>query len=483
METTLFLAAFIGYVILMIVLGWLVSRKQKTGEDFLLGGRDLPIFLTLGTTVATMVGTGSSMGAVGYAYENGWAGTLYGIGGAVGILLLAWLYAPVRKHCFMTMSEEISYYVGANSIVKNLVAVLIFLASIGWLGAHMIGGGIYLAWVTGLDLSIAKVFVAFGFAIYVVIGGYTAVVWTDTIQAIVLFLGFILMATMSIEYVGGWSSLMAAQPVENVAAFALDKIGFIPALSLSLAVLVGILATPSYRQRIYSGRSVSAVRKSFAMSGSVYLLFSFIPAIVGMAAYAIDNSLDEATFAFPFLAIQVLPLWVGMIVLIAGLSATMSSASSDAIAAVSILLRDLYILAFGTVPDKTRMIFLSRISLVLIIGLALVFALMSNNIIGYITKMISTVMSGLCACSLLGRFWKRFNWQGALCSLLGGSITSLVIISQQDWIQYWGNPILPSLMIALVAGFLVSCITPASVISRTEALAILSKERALMEGG
>ncbi len=57
---------------------------QKTGEDFLLGGRSLPMILTLGSTVGTMVGTGSSVGAVGFGYSNGWAGMLYGLGGAVG---------------------------------------------------------------------------------------------------------------------------------------------------------------------------------------------------------------------------------------------------------------------------------------------------------------------------------------------------------------------------------------------------------------
>lgn len=63
MDYKIFLSCFVGYVLVMIFIGWLVSRKNKSGEDFLLGGRDLPIFLTLGTTVATMVGTGSSMGA------------------------------------------------------------------------------------------------------------------------------------------------------------------------------------------------------------------------------------------------------------------------------------------------------------------------------------------------------------------------------------------------------------------------------------
>lgn len=71
-----------------------------------------------------MVGTGSSMGAVGFGYANGWAGALYGIGGAVGILLLALWFAPVRKLNFMTMSEELAYYVGANRIVKTWLAYL-----------------------------------------------------------------------------------------------------------------------------------------------------------------------------------------------------------------------------------------------------------------------------------------------------------------------------------------------------------------------
>ena len=67
---------FSVYACAMITLGWYVSRKQKTGEDFF-GGRSLPMILTLGSTVGTMVGTGSSVGAVGFGYSNGWAGMLW----------------------------------------------------------------------------------------------------------------------------------------------------------------------------------------------------------------------------------------------------------------------------------------------------------------------------------------------------------------------------------------------------------------------
>ncbi|MBT7866337.1 MAG: sodium:solute symporter family protein, partial [Opitutales bacterium] len=109
-DKDLFLIYFSIYIVAMVILGWWVSHKQKTGDDFLLGGRTVPFFLVLGTTIATMVGTGSSMGAVGKAYAQGWAGALFAIGGAIGLFFLARFFADVRKYNFMTLSEEISFY-------------------------------------------------------------------------------------------------------------------------------------------------------------------------------------------------------------------------------------------------------------------------------------------------------------------------------------------------------------------------------------
>jgi SSS family solute:Na+ symporter len=481
MKSTIFMAGFLVYILAMIWLGWFVSRKQKSGEDFLLGGRSFPFFLTLGTTVATMVGTGSSMGAVGFAYSNGWAGALYGLGGAVGILLLAWWFAPMREHRFMTMSEELSYYVGANRLVKNISGVLMLIASIGWLGAHMLGGGMYLAWMAKIDLATAKWIVALGFAIYVVIGGYTAVVWTDTVQAVILFAGFILIAAISVYQIGGLSHVYDAMDPASVTLLGIGKLGGVHALSLAVVVAVGVLATPSYRQRIYAGQSVTSVRRSFVVTGVLYLFFSALPALIGMAAHSMDPNLENASFAFPYLASEVLPMAIGMIVLIAGLSATLSSASSDAVAGVSILLRDIYLMCSGRMPDRDKVLGYSRVALVAVIGLALLLALLSNDIISYITKMIATVMSGLFVCGLLGRFWRRFNWQGALAALAGGSLMSAAVMAIDGWTAYWSNPIIPAVASALLAGVVVSLITPACPISPKEALAHLDQEREQME--
>ncbi|WP_067515693.1 sodium:solute symporter family protein [Endozoicomonas ascidiicola] len=481
MNSTFFLTGFFIYIAFMIWLGWRVSKNQKSGEDFLLGGRSLPLFLLLGTTVATMVGTGSSMGAVGFGYNNGWAGALYGIGGAIGILLLSYLFSDVRKLNFMTMSEELSYYYGANKAIKNLVGVIIFVASVGWLGAHIMGGGMYLSWIAGIDINTAKIIIALGFAIYVVIGGYMAVVWTDTIQAVVLFFGFILMVVMALEKVGGFSGLQAAMDPAALSFLGIDKLGLIPSISLATVVGVGVLATPSYRQRIYSAGSISTLKRSFTLTGVIYLFFSLIPALIGMATFTLNPELQNANYAFPYLAVEVLPMGVGMIVLIAGLSATMSSASSDAIAGISILLRDVYsIFTGGRLPPQDKMITYSRIALVCVIALALLFTLAADDIIGYISKMISTLMSGLFVCGLMGKYWKRATWQGGVATLAGGSIGSIAILMNPQWLTFWGNPVIPSTLLALVAGVIVSLSTKESTITSEEAQAILTQERLQM---
>jgi len=459
-----FISAFIAYILVMIAVGWFVSRRQKSGDDFLLAGRNVPLLLSLGTTVATMVGTGSSMGAVAFAYYNGWAGALYGLGGALGILLLAWVFAPIRKLQFVTMSEELSFYVDNNRYVKNIIAFIIYAASIGWLGAHIIGGGMYLSWLTGLDITWAKLLIAVSFTIYVVIGGYTAVIWTDSIQALILFVGFILMAYFSVDYlstehVGGWQAMLSAQPVDNISFLGLDKIGVIPALSLATAILVGVLAAPSFRQRIYSGKNVSSVRKSFVYSGLLYLGFSLIPAVIGMCAYAMVNDLDNAAYAFPHIALNVMPVGLGVFIIIAGISATLSSASSDAIAGVSVLLSDIYALIVGHKPPADKMILLSRFSLMFTIGVALLLALMSNDIISYITNMIAVLMSGLCVCGLLGRLWPKYTWHGAIATLIAGMVGAVAVTWHKPWYDYLGNSILPALGSALLVGVVVSLIT------------------------
>ena len=480
MSPTLFLTCFGIYVVVITVFGSWIARRNQTGDEFLLGGRSLPMFLTLGTTIATIIGTGSSMGSVGKAYSAGWMGSFFGIGSFIGVILTAFLFSSVRKHNFMTMAEELSSYVGGNRIVSSLVAVFTYLACVGWLGAHILGGGRYLQYVTQIDMNLALVLIALGFAVYSTIGGYRAVVWTDTIQAVVLFTGFVLTAFFAFRSVGGVEGLRETHALLSDTETTTAGPAFLPGLSLIVAITASILATPSFRQRIYSGNSVGEVKKAFLYSAFLAIGFAVLPSVVGMAAYRHNSGLENADLAFPYMATEMLPLALGILTLLAGLSATMSSASSDAIAGVTIFVRDIYEMIFRRVPDADRVVLLSRIALGVTTGAALMMALSADNIIGYIKEMLALFITGMCVVGVLGRLWPRYNAAGAIASLLGAFTTALTFQFRPAWTEYWGGSVIPALAVSIAAGAIVSLFTSPDELSQEDVVELLAERRKQM---
>ena len=449
MSAHLFLLGLAGYSAVLMLISLKAARRQNSGEDFLLAGRQVSSGLTFGTTIATMIGTGTSMGAVGYAYLHGWSGVMYGIGGAVGILLTAWLFAPVRALRFMTMSEEVSYYAGASSKVKQLTALIIFLAS--------------------------------AFTLFVLAGGYRAVVWTDSLMAIVLFAGFIVLAVFVLHDAGGVNSIVDYADTA-IQLGQLTTPGAIPALSLAIAVAVGVLAAPSFRQRIYSGASVSSIRKAFGLAAVVYLLFALVPAMLGIAASQLLPDLDIHQHAFTGLITLLLPPMLAVLVMLAGISATLSSASSDAIAAVSVLIRDGYCAVFGQMPAPDKAVLYSRLAVLVVSVLALLLALFADDIIRFITSMIATLMSGLCVCCIAGRCWRRLNAYGVVFAILGASVTSVLVLLNSSWLEFWGNPVIPALSAGFIFAVVVSLLTPVNRFSRQQALQMITTEREQQQG-
>ena len=439
------------------------------------------MFLVLGTTIATIIGTGSSMGSVGKAYSSGWMGSLFGLGSFIGLVLTALLFSSQRKHRFMTMAEEFSSYVGGSRSVSSLVAVFTYLACVGWLGAHILGGGRYLQYVTQIDMNLALIFIALGFAIYSTIGGYRAVVWTDTIQAVVLFIGFVLTAFFAYRSIGGMPGLQETHAMlAEVEPSSATEPWFLPGLSLVVAITVSVMATPSFRQRIYSGNSVREIRTAFLCSAFLAIGFCILPSIVGMAAYRHNAGLENADLAFPYMATEMLPLWLGILTLLAGLSATMSSASSDAIAGVTIYVRDIYELVFRRLPSPGRVVFLSRLALGITTGLALLMAISADNIIGYIKDMIGLFITGMCVCGLLGKLWPRYNASGAIASLIGAFVTALLFQFQTTWSEYWGGSVIPALAVSVTVGIAVSLVTPPDKLTQEEVVELLAKRRQSM---
>lgn len=154
-----------------------------------------------------------------------------------------------------------------------------------------------------------------------------------------------------------------------------------------------------------------------------------------------------------------------MMFMICGLSATMSSGDSDAISGVTILLTDVYPSVTGKTIKEEDYAKYSRIALICTLGAAFFITLFVNDVIGYISTIVGAFLPGVAVAMLLGRFWKRVNWQGGLACIGSGTLLGVLILvlpSFKNWINAtMGGPAVPATIISLVFGIVVSLMFPA----------------------
>ena len=373
----LFIGGFIAWICFMIFVGWITSRGKNEGSSFLTGGGNLGFFLIFCTVGATMIGTGSSMGAIGNGFNHGWGGAIYGLGASAGILSML-LFTKAKNKGFLTMSEEAQYYYGGKKIIRQVMGFMMFVIEIIWLGNHLNGGAKYLAYVTQLPDVTCKIITVLGFGIYVFIGGYMAVVTTDAVQFIAILIGFLTIAVRAIPLAGGYQNVVdtftAAGKPGAMTFYGLGSYGVMAAIALVLSTAMGVIGTPTHRTRIYTSKDEKTARKAFLGQGILLFGWSFVTAIIGMSCFTIatmnGDTLASGDYAFAYMATNALPPIIGMMFMICGLSATMSSGDSDAISGVTILLTDVYPSVTGKTIKEEDYAKFSRIALICTLGAA-----------------------------------------------------------------------------------------------------------------
>src|SRR5699024_10310962 len=134
--------------------------------------------------------------------------------------------------------------------------------------------------------------VGLGFGIFTIIGGYMTVVITDTILAVILFFGFMLLTILSLVEIGGFEGLSNNLPDDMTSFLGIEHMVLIPAISLTLVIAVGVLATPSYRHRIYSAKDTLTVKKGFFITGMLVAIFSVFLALACMSARVFNSEIN-----------------------------------------------------------------------------------------------------------------------------------------------------------------------------------------------
>ena len=227
------------------------------------------------------------------------------------------------------------------------------------------------------------------------LGGYLAVVWTDAIQLGVILIGFFSIFAKVSSMINGLDEISstfiaAGQPEALIPFGATNSTVLISAISLFVASLLGELGVSTHRHRIYTSKDAASAKKSFIITAIVALCFVFIPVYLGMATRVIatkagvaDALLANQDMTFAYLCTEVLGGGMGLLLMIAGLSATLSSGDSDTMAATTILIKDVIPSIKGKTIPESEVKGFSRKALLISLAIAFLLTLLANDFISF----------------------------------------------------------------------------------------------------
>ncbi len=468
------------YVVLTTAVSFFWMSRVRKPADYLVAGRGLPYWVLTGTIIGTCIGTGVIIGGSGLAYKHGWAGCAYPIGLGLGTLLTGLFFARMRRYRFMTLSEEIACYYDRNRAIVEFSNITLFLSQLCWLTVQIMGGAAVLGAVTGLPYRVCVVLAGAAKAAISIPGGLKAVVYTDVLQTLILFCGFGFLMRSALGEAGGLAGLRQGVPPDYFSFLGVASLGDWNVLGLLLVLTLNPIADPGRRLTMYSANSETAARWSMVTSGLAVIVFSLVIGITGMYTFRLNPQLPVPDQALPWLVMNVLPPWLAAFVVVAVVSGMSSAANGNAAAAGTFFVRHIYPLATGVYPK--RPVVVARWALGCAFFASTALALYTKSIVGFVVKFLPLTMSGLGVIILLGRFWKRATWQGALAALVTTPAVSLALMFFPATEKFRDNPTIPATVVGLLAHLVVSRFTAPSRRGFEEVAQALAQEREVIEG-
>ncbi len=440
-----------AYLLVLLLLGALASRRVSDAADFIVAGRRLGIGFCTFTLFATWFGGGTLIGAAGASYAGGLSAVVADPFGAALCLLLAGAFYVrlLRRLRLLTVPDFFRRRFGRAAEI--LAAAAIIPAYIGWVGSQLVAVGTVLTAVADVPFVTSVVVAAVIIVVYTVLGGMWGVTFTDFFQAVVLITAIAVLLPIVLTAAGGAGTVAAALP-EGRLRFAptgglLEWMFFVQAW---LLIGLGNLPGQDLMQRALSSRSERVAQWSAYLGGSLYLFVGLIPVALGMIGSVLLPGLANPEEIVPRLVLSYLPP-VGVALFLGALfSALMSSADSGLLAPASVFGQNIIgNLRPGLTPGQQLLVV--RGGVVVFCALALAVGLWSGSVYTLMVESWTVMMVGLFGPLTLGMYWKRANAPGAVAGMAAGLGSWLLLLAAGPVLGVLTPGALPELPNALLA--------------------------------
>ena len=474
---------FLAIVALTLAITWWAAQRTRSTRDFYAAGRSISAFQNGLALAGDYMSAASFLGIAGLVALRGYDGMIYATGWLVGWPALMFLIAePLRNLGKFTFADVVAFRlrqvpVRIASAFGGILTLLFYTI------AQMVGAGNLIALMFGLPYNWAVLGVGAVMLAYVLFGGMIATTWVQVIKAVLLLCGVTLLSGLVLAQFDFSFGRMYTAVAERYGQAALEPGGLvtdpIEAISLGLALMLGLLGLPNILMRFYTVPDARAARASVLYATGFIGYFYLIIPIVGFGAAAlvgrdVISKIDaggnmaaplvaELLGGTPFLGFIAAVAFATILAVVAGLTLAGASALSHDIFT--------HVIRKGQATESEQ-VRVARIATIIFgaaaVGLGILFK--GQNVAFMVGLAFAIACSANFPPLLMSIVWRRFNTTGAVCSIATGAALSvlLIVLSPTVWVDLLGNarPIFPlrnpaivSMTAAFIAGIAGSLLT------------------------
>lgn len=438
----------VAYISLLILWGMYQGRKVKTDSDYSIAGRQLPGWVAALSERATGESSWALLGLPGAAYALGLTEVWTAIGCVVGIITAWWLLAwrlrdEAEKYDANTFADYLARRHGdAGNMIRVVGSFTIVFFFFFYVGAQFLGGGKTLHTMFGIKPELGMLITALIIVPYAIYGGFTSVVYTDVVQALIMITTLVVGPIAGFIYISnnpdvfaatipdalqlaGPSHMSMTNGLKGFAAGAVIVSGF----SWFFGYLGGM---PQLSLRFMAIKDIKQAKKARNI-GIAWTLVAYVGAmllgLIGLAIFG-PRTLTDQEYVMPAVLLKIFPPAIAAILITGAIAAMISTADSLLVLSATEMSENL-VKPLRKGIDRSRGLRQSRYITAILAAVALGIAYVSPQkliftLVGYVWAGIGCTFSVIILFTL---FWKRFHGKAVVVTILAGLIFTILWVS------------------------------------------------------